>query len=379
AVPRLIAFLPSLPSCPSARGPLHVSVAVWVQQRLWLWPLRLARVAQLCRRAASAGGGRPAPQGRARGAVEGVHRAASGRGGRPAGCSGGRGCLQGGARGEVELTPRTVLLHVYDLNAGLTRANEVLNFTPAGMAVGGAFHAGVEVYMSEWSYGSYGVCSSLPRTALGHVYQCSILLGPTRLGLLEFVAVLRQLCDEWCAADYQVLDRNCCSFAAELVKHLGVGPMPPWVNRFARLGQDARDSWTNFRGLFTERGLVGRLTSRGGQASPSDTSDSESEPEPAAGEAARPLPLPPPSPGHQVLDRDPARQPACQTAPPNHSRPGGADGAPCGTAPAPQQRAAVPAGQRAPAARPPQPPAPQQQWHQQPPAPPPARQPVPPP
>lgn len=200
---------------------------------------------------------------------------------------------------EVELLPSTVLLHVYDLNEGVKRYNEVLAFSSDRMAVGGAFHVGVEVFGSEWSYGSYGVCGALPRAATGHVYQCSIHLGPTALALMDFASVLHELCDDWGAADYQVLGHNCCSFAAEMVERLGVGPMPPWVNRFARLGQEATESWTSFRTLFTRRegslssmirtkefdkntswfiDRISRHLNFQAQASPSDSSDSEEEP-----------------------------------------------------------------------------------------------------
>lgn len=146
---------------------------------------------------------------------------------------------------DAELSPNTVLLHVYDLNEGLQKANEVLAFSSERMAVGGAFHVGVEVFGGEWSYGSYGVCAALPRSATGHKYHCSIYLGQTEYDQIGFVAVLCQMCEEWPAADYQVLAHNCCSFAAELCDELGVGPIPPWVNRFARflhVGHEAGQS-----------------------------------------------------------------------------------------------------------------------------------------
>jgi len=45
------------------------------------------------------------------------------------------------------------------------------------MTIGGAFHAGVEVYGHEWSYGKRGVISQLPRTAEDHIYRCRLLVG----------------------------------------------------------------------------------------------------------------------------------------------------------------------------------------------------------
>lgn len=124
--------------------------------------------------------------------------------------------------------PNTVLVHVYDLKQGFQRSNEAL---PAM----GVFHAGVEVYGSEWTYGVYGVDREVPRTATNHVYNCSIYLGRTGLSKQDVAALLNAMCPEWLAADYEILNHNCCSFSAEFCDLLDVGPLPPWINRFARL------------------------------------------------------------------------------------------------------------------------------------------------
>lgn len=142
----------------------------------------------------------------------------------------------------VRLERCSVLLHIYDLSADLQKANELLAFSLYLVAVGGAFHVGVESFGSEWSYGALGVLNAPPRSAGGHVYHCSLHLGRTSLTEDGFAELLHQMCQEWRGADYQVLGHNCCSFASDLCDRLGVGPMPPWVNRIARLlhlGQEA--------------------------------------------------------------------------------------------------------------------------------------------
>eukprot|EP00929_Paragymnodinium_shiwhaense_P082826 TRINITY_DN43836_c0_g2_i2.p1 TRINITY_DN43836_c0_g2~~TRINITY_DN43836_c0_g2_i2.p1 ORF type:complete len:793 (-),score=128.62 TRINITY_DN43836_c0_g2_i2:80-2458(-) len=141
------------------------------------------------------------------------------------------------------VTPASVMLNIYDLNERFVVANEVLAFSSDALpSVGGAFHVGVETYGSEWSYGRKGVSSEPPRAASGHVYRCSVLLGKTHLSKMEFAALLHSMCLQWRAADYGLIGHNCCSFARELCERLNVGPMPHWVDRFARMlhgGQEA--------------------------------------------------------------------------------------------------------------------------------------------
>jgi hypothetical protein len=137
---------------------------------------------------------------------------------------------------DADLEPTSVLLHVYDVRSGLLQdANDVLAFSMDKAAVGGAFHAGVEVFGSEWSYGTLGVRCDPPRTITGHVYRCSLLLGETDLSEEEVAEQLCEIVQEWSAHEYEFLGHNCCTFARELVERLQVGPLPPWVDRFARV------------------------------------------------------------------------------------------------------------------------------------------------
>lgn len=136
---------------------------------------------------------------------------------------------------DVELSSQTTFLHVYDVHSAVQMANDYLAFYLEEISVGGAFHAGIEVFGSEWAYGKSGVSGSVPRTVEGHIYRCSIFLGKTHLTPQEFAVELHELCQIWSGKDYDILGRNCCGFACDLCERLGVGPVPAWIDRFARM------------------------------------------------------------------------------------------------------------------------------------------------
>jgi len=134
----------------------------------------------------------------------------------------------------AELGNATVLLHVYDLHEDLQGTNGMLAFTLEDFAMGGLFHVGVEVFGSEWSYGYIGVCCDPPRTLEAHEYRCTVVLGPTHLNSREVAGAVYDMCQSWSGREYDIISRNCCSFATEFCSRLGVGTLPPWVDRFAR-------------------------------------------------------------------------------------------------------------------------------------------------
>jgi hypothetical protein len=139
----------------------------------------------------------------------------------------------------LSIQPNTVICHVYDLNAGLTQANELTGFH-AGF--GGAFHAGIEVYGGEWAYGVAGVDCELPRSTTSHAYKCSVILGNTHLDRVGVAKMLKVLVDEWEGGKYDTLGKNCCSFAAELCERLGCQPLPPWVDRLPKTLHSAQQA-----------------------------------------------------------------------------------------------------------------------------------------
>lgn len=137
--------------------------------------------------------------------------------------------------------PEWVLVHIYNLSETFVGANQVLTFSE-GLAIGGAFHVGVEVYGAEWSYGVYGVACDPPRAETAHVYECSVFVGATAKDPEQAAEVLFRLCQEWHGRNYDVLSHNCCSFGRRFVEELGVGPMPLWIDRFARTLHGGRDA-----------------------------------------------------------------------------------------------------------------------------------------
>lgn len=135
-------------------------------------------------------------------------------------------------------TGSRVTLHIYDVGALpiLQKVNDI--FRNAGT---GAFHAGVEVYGQEWSFGyrdnsSSGVYCCRPKENVQHVYRESTFMGATCLSVAEVQSILVHLGLDWQGCKYDLLTRNCCHFSDALCQALGVGPAPEWVTNLASTG-----------------------------------------------------------------------------------------------------------------------------------------------
>eukprot|EP00929_Paragymnodinium_shiwhaense_P067027 TRINITY_DN33711_c0_g1_i2.p1 TRINITY_DN33711_c0_g1~~TRINITY_DN33711_c0_g1_i2.p1 ORF type:complete len:329 (-),score=58.70 TRINITY_DN33711_c0_g1_i2:187-1173(-) len=145
-------------------------------------------------------------------------------------------------KGELRLgTP--VVLNVYDVKVVAQQGpwvNGILRNAGSGV-----FHAGIEVYGREWTYGALnyrgtGVHDSAPKDA-SHKYRESVTMGLTLKTQEEVMAILKELSDTWQGEDYDMLARNCCHFCDTLAKALDVDPLPPWVIRLADAGATLRD------------------------------------------------------------------------------------------------------------------------------------------
>lgn len=128
--------------------------------------------------------------------------------------------------------PTKVFVNIYDLVKPVNDRLRVLGT--------GAFHAGVEVYGREYSFGfcysGTGIFPSKPKQCVGPDFRESIDMGQTQLSEAEVLALIQALESEWVGTDYDILRRNCCIFSNYLCERLGVGSLPKWITNLAAAG-----------------------------------------------------------------------------------------------------------------------------------------------
>lgn len=151
-----------------------------------------------------------------------------------------------------------VALNVYDLTK--SPLMEALNQVSLTLVGGGAFHVGIEVWGHEWFYGfkqnGSGVTSVMPCKDGAHHFRGSVQLGCTSCSKAEVEELIQQLASaaEWQGTCYHDIMHNCCHFARALAAHVGVGPLPGWVDRLGRTAEGLlapvdKDSLANFKAL----------------------------------------------------------------------------------------------------------------------------------
>jgi len=135
-----------------------------------------------------------------------------------------------------------VKLHIYDVsqNPSVGKLNEAL------AAVGtGAFHGGVEVYGTEYSYGfcqdGTGVFTNAPKGCSMHHFRESVDMGTTTKSKEETLKIIEEMKQDWPGKDYDLLRRNCVLFSKDFVDKLGAGPVPAWVTNLAGAGATVQD------------------------------------------------------------------------------------------------------------------------------------------
>jgi len=135
---------------------------------------------------------------------------------------------------------KNVVVNVYDLGDSKTirRANKILKTLGTG-----AFHAGVEVFDMEYSYGGgppdevgTGVFAHKPKALTVHHFRQSINIGVTGLTRRMFFEMLETIAQDWKVNDYDILRHNCCDFSDDMCVRLGVGHVPSWVTNLADAG-----------------------------------------------------------------------------------------------------------------------------------------------
>ena len=176
-----------------------------------------------------------------------------------------------------------ILLHVYDL----IEKDTLMMLPPFGCvveigkcfadmnsalhAVGtGAYHVGVEVNGVEYAYGATsvpnqtGVFTCFPRLSPGYQYRTTIDLGERPLLRRSWVAVdqesstvyqqvseyvqgrtvIKEMAAEYMGSDYDILRKNCCTFARDACLRLGVPDeqIPTWFRNLAESGALTQDA-----------------------------------------------------------------------------------------------------------------------------------------
>jgi len=137
-----------------------------------------------------------------------------------------------------------VYVHIYDVSQeeGIQKLNRILAHKKSPLKFGGVFHAGVEVNGLEFAYGYSacesrpGVCCVEPRSHPQHHFRQTVQLRNTKVPAEEIANIISELIEDYPGHDYNLLRRNCCHFADDFCIRLGVGGIPGWVHRLARLG-----------------------------------------------------------------------------------------------------------------------------------------------
>lgn len=150
-----------------------------------------------------------------------------------------------------------ILVHVYDVSQDekIEKLNRVLAHEYSPLKLGGVFHAGVEVLGLEWSYGCSedetmpGVACCEPRTHPMHHYRQTIQLRRSTVAQEDIGVIISQMLEEYPGDDYDLLRRNCVHFADDFCQRLGVGRIPGWVHRLARIGAGLDSAWQVAQGL----------------------------------------------------------------------------------------------------------------------------------
>lgn len=137
-----------------------------------------------------------------------------------------------------------VVLNVYDLGKGWMQANDMFSDV---FQVGGAFHAAVEVYGREWSFGCEGITCDQPRSHEVHIYRESIVIGVTSYQPAQVARiVLEEMMPAWSGTDYHLFHKNCCSFSNSLCQRIVGQGIPEWVDRFPKFARHFSSSLLGF-------------------------------------------------------------------------------------------------------------------------------------
>ncbi|CEL97401.1 unnamed protein product [Vitrella brassicaformis CCMP3155] len=122
-----------------------------------------------------------------------------------------------------------VFLNVYDLTNGCVKFNDVALRIGTGM-----YHTGVEVYGVEYAFcktecSEPAIFSCEPGEAPEHVFREKIDMGRTSMTEGQVKDSMERMGHRWKGHSYDLVYKNCITFAEEFCLVLGVGALPVWV------------------------------------------------------------------------------------------------------------------------------------------------------
>lgn len=141
---------------------------------------------------------------------------------------------------DIAKLPRNeVFLNVYNL--GETRIMGKVNAASNALG-GGVYHAGLEAYGIEWSFGGCeerrtGITKCNPRRMPGHNYRETVCMGKTSLSEYAVERIAKKMATEWLGDEYHFIRRNCLDFSSAMSNELGLGKIPGWVDRYGRTAE----------------------------------------------------------------------------------------------------------------------------------------------
>jgi hypothetical protein len=179
-------------------------------------------------------------------------------------------------REQDAVSTNRIRLHVYDLIVesavvplfGVFElpVGQILNTLNSGLhTLGtGAYHVGVEVNGIEYAFGANeyegitGVFTCAPMTAPGFQYRTTIDFGdrkprsPGGRSSQDARGILQGMASEYMGKEYDLLRKNCCTFAHDACVRLGIEDqeIPTWFRNLAEAGKVTQDAATSFTSLF---------------------------------------------------------------------------------------------------------------------------------
>jgi len=177
---------------------------------------------------------------------------------------------------EDDFLTNRIRLHVYDLIAesavvplfGVFEVpvGQIFNTLNSGLhTLGtGAYHVGVEINGIEYAYGANeyegitGVFTCPPMNAPGFQYRTTIDFGDRKprsmrgRSMRDAREILQGMAREYMGKEYDLLRKNCCTFAHDVCVRLGIEDqeIPTWFRNLAEAGKVTQDAATSLTSFF---------------------------------------------------------------------------------------------------------------------------------